>query len=133
MGCFLEKDCGNIYIKISPYQNLAGIWTQIKRRVKISSINFGNFSNYKCYFVSVGREIGRTMFLTQKVGSKYGSKYSNMMQFMQKHTYLQLFLKYFVVFGSSLHKFETCKYDTFYTASYKVSCVLLVLSWASEH
>lgn len=99
MGCFLEKDSGNIYIKISPYQNLAGIWTQIKRRVKISSINFGNFSNYKCYFVSVGREIGRTMFLTQKVGSKYGSKYSNMMQFMQKHTYLQLFLSNFVVSG----------------------------------
>lgn len=35
------------------------------------------------------------------------------MQLMQNPTYLRLLLNEFVVSGSSLHKFETCKDNTF--------------------
>lgn len=73
------------------------------RRVKFSSINFAQFSNYNRFkFVVVGHGMGRKMFETI-----LWLKHSNSTQLMDNPTYLWLIVNNFVVSGSSLH-FETC-------------------------
>lgn len=59
----------------------------------------------------------------QLVLSKHGSEYSNTRRFAQNPTSLQLFLNDFIVSGSSLHKFKTCK-D--YIFQHRMCCLLKI-------